>query len=97
MRDTSELDGATIKCVIWDLDDTLWEGILTEDDALRWGEELHARFCATGRNWLMFIAYRSVGLEGSANTDGISTLRWRGRPLPEFPRHVQVEVRECLR
>ncbi|MFD5084956.1 HAD-IIIC family phosphatase [Kitasatospora sp. NPDC058406] len=32
--------GATVKCLVWDLDDTLWQGTLSEGDDVRVPEEL---------------------------------------------------------
>jgi FkbH-like protein len=52
--------GGTIKCVVWDLDDTLWKGVLLEDGAVELGDKvLHIIKTLDERGILQSIASRN--------------------------------------
>ena len=40
MTDETEAAATTVKCLVWDLDDTLWQGVLLEGDTVRLREEI---------------------------------------------------------
>ena len=79
------MDEKKIKCVVWDLDNTIWDGILTEGEVTLRSNRREDGFTMSDKE----IGYQGIdvgdlvvhGMDGFAGAIGISDSRGKASPV----------------